>query len=821
MRTWALILTGLFVHIILFYSIFDIYFTSPLVHGMTPQVSSESPPAKRLVLFVADGLRADKFFEMDSDGKSRAPYLRTVIEETGAWGVSHTRVPTESRPGHVALIAGFYEDVSAVAKGWKENPVEFDSVFNESRYTWSWGSPDILPMFSKGASGDHVLTDQYPSELEDFADSDSSKLDTWVFDRVKALFERGRSERTLTEQLDQDKIVFFFHLLGIDTNGHAHKPHSREYLENIRLVDRGIKEITELIEDYYNNDGKTAYLMTADHGMTDWGSHGAGHPHETLTPLVAWGAGVRSPLTRPETSDEDPYSGDWNLRHLMRSDVEQADIAPLMACLIGIPYPLNSVGTLPIDYLNFDDRQKSQSLYANARQILSQYQIKMEQKKQTTLSMTFRPYSDLTPVIQAEMIRSINKLNQAGDYSAAINESKTLIHLALRGLSYYQTYDRFFLGVSIASGFIGWTLYILVLVVKEHTDVVRVRVKLVALDQPVLLGRKFIIGGYSAVGALVFILLSVQSLPWTYYLYCLLPVALWTVVTLNWYVLWDCYQRLKEASPTGVSVNLCLTVVMCILGLEILVAGFFYREVLSVGLVCMGVLPLISSPQRTDKVVCFGWMLSCLILAIFPMMPVVGRETNYYLVGTAGVLAIITGVLAVHRLKNFTTSSNHTYSTNYIQIVITALSVYVVLSTASSIQRKQGLPVVNQIFSWLILGVSLVIPVLSGTGVLHRLLTITLAYIPLYMLLSISHEGLFVVNLCYLLYFWLHLEDRISRHTGQIRQVGSVDFVPSIPSEIKQQRHLQLEDVRRAFYFVFLMLTGFFGTGNIASINRM
>jgi phosphatidylinositol glycan class N len=87
-------------------------------------------------MHAGDGLRADKLFQTYDDppfsaaqplpdiiGDQRhaqargipgrttpAPFIRGLIDSGKAeWGVSHTRVPTESRPGHVALIGGMYE----------------------------------------------------------------------------------------------------------------------------------------------------------------------------------------------------------------------------------------------------------------------------------------------------------------------------------------------------------------------------------------------------------------------------------------------------------------------------------------------------------------------------------------------------------------------------------------------------------------------------------------------------------------------------------------------------------------------------------------
>lgn len=54
-----------------------------------------------------------------------------------------------------------------------------------------------------------------------------------------------------------------------------------------------------------------------------------------------------------------------------------------------------------------------------------------------------------------------------------ISLCKTLINLALEGLSYYHTYDRLFLGLSIAVSFVGWTTYVILVIIKAHTNLTK------------------------------------------------------------------------------------------------------------------------------------------------------------------------------------------------------------------------------------------------------------------------------------------------------------------------------------------------------------
>ncbi|KAL4803977.1 Phosphatidylinositolglycan class N-domain-containing protein [Aspergillus unguis] len=843
-RTGFLTLAVVF-HLIYAYSIFDIYFVSPIVSGMGSFRVERDPgaeaPAKRLVLFVADGLRADKAFEptIDPDlpeGSANdepiylAPYIRSRVLSEGTFGISHTRVPTESRPGHVALIAGLYEDVSAVTTGWKLNPVDFDSVFNRSRHTWSWGSPDILLMFKEGAVPGRVEADTYGEELEDFT-SDATALDIWVFDKVKELFTAAKSDPELDAKLREDKVVFFLHLLGLDTTGHGYRPYSKEYLRNIKLVDEGVKQITQLVENFYGDD-KTAFVFTADHGMSDWGSHGDGHPDNTRTPLVAWGSGVARPR-KPEagglSGHEDGVSAKWNFDDVQRNDVAQADVAALMAYLAGLDFPTNSVGQLPLDYVDATPREKALAAFANTQEVLEMYNVKEEHKKATQLRyQPYKPFASGDEDSVKQHLDLIRELIDNGFYEDAIEKSADLFNTALEGLRYLQTYDWLFLRTIVTFGYLGWIAYALTTVIYLH----------------VLHGNSesnrttASIFFFSSVLVALFSIFLYQGSSWRYYFYGFFPVFFWEEVFSQRKALLAGREiLLGHVRSVGEHFSFGLQLLIFVGVLEALVHSYFQREIYTLCFVLGAFWPLAYGFEFLKKhlALCGTWAVGCLLMSTFTLLPANKVEDVTTITYGAGLM-LLTGILYLlfeddilgpdH--QHAAVSRNGSRNIMGLQLGMVLLATIVTRSSATSLQARQGLPVGNQVVGWGVLCASLLLPfghrLYPNSHYLHRLMIIFLTFSPTFIILTISYEGLFYFVFCLTLITWVRLEHASYIYTAKPQQrqekpAFSEKASTTVEGETYRFRTLSVSDARVALFFFFLLQSAFFSTGNIASIS--
>ncbi|KAM0793098.1 hypothetical protein ACM66B_000579 [Microbotryomycetes sp. NB124-2] len=841
---WFLCLSLAF-HFAYLGSIFDIYFKSPVTKGIAERYRVQDaqgrpwPLARRVVLIVGDGLRADKLFQtysnppfQDSDtlpaplndqghavvkergyeGRTTpAPFLRGLIQSGKArWGISHTRVPTESRPGHVALIGGMYEDVSAVTRGWTTNPVAFDSVFNQSSTTFSFGSPDILPMFKRGASDPgRVQAWSYGEEFEDFS-ADAVHLDVWCLDKLEQLLKDSNSP--FEERLKDRGVVFFLHLLGLDTTGHSYRPHGPEYHRNIRAVDQIVERTTKLVREFYGDDD-TAYVFTADHGMSSKGNHGDGEPDNTRTPLVVWGKGVGGDNS---DGDHDEYSRGWGLRGA-RMDVEQADVAVLMSVLGGLPIPANSAGRIPLSYLNASPEFKARAAFANAQQILAEFQVKQDVKAARSLS--FRPFPEL---VDAEDGRTRSIFSHQDDILAAINardyaraeaQSIELVDIGLRGLRYYQTYDWLILRSLVTAGYAGFIVYSAKYIIKRHV---------ISLSPSTTASSTFV----PALGLATFAALAsrffIEAAPPSYYVYALFPCFFWSSVLRDL----TPFQHLRKSRQFSVA-----GAVKGIIGsaavLQAMVFGYTSRQLFAYLLVGMALVwPLFGmSPgfRRAHFPLIISWTVSCLLLAVFPMLPVEkGESIPVILAGGASFLVLGQTSLKGLQMGGPTRrpkSATLKRTTDHlnIELLLTGVCMAVTAGSAHSLQMKRGLPLFNQVAGWVILVASVLTPILHGRPrgqpFMERLLVLLFAFAPAFVILSLSYETLFYSTLCTTLVVWLQLECTLA----EARRPKSV----SITTQASHVQHANItsDHIRIALFFLAFLHISFFGVGNVASIS--
>ncbi|KAJ3931272.1 MAG: Phosphatidylinositolglycan class N-domain-containing protein [Lentinula lateritia] len=852
----TLLLVGFVFHLIFIYSVFDCYFTSPVVHGMQAfNVSvNDKRLSKRVVLISADGLRADLLFESngfrgalppnDTEGIDVvAPYLHSIISNRGAYGVSHTRVPTESRPGHVAIIAGMYEDVSAVTKGWKVNPVEFDSVFNRSSGTWAFGSPDIVPMFTKSAQG-RVRERCYDESEEDFT-KDATALDFWVLERLRELLR----DNSFSESLHQSGVVFFLHLLGLDTTGHSYRPFSREYMHNIQVVDRIVREVEAMIEEFYGHDGDTSFVFTADHGMSVIGNHGDGHPDNTRTPYIVWGKGLRGPLADTGFSSHDAYSEGWEFRSssnelLYRRDIDQADLAPLMTALLGINWPVNSVGVVPVDLLNpFEingvaskvrgdgNKQdgewfKAQVKFVNAKVILEQYRVKHELKQ--THKLFYTPFPSLSGdryIRELDMLEEyiFSNSSEFSIHEKVNHHSERLIADALAGLHYLQTYERTLIRAMVSMAYTGWAAWAGSRVffplsskrVGSH-NIATVAIQFLSLT---------VLFGMSG-------MFWMEHAPWTYYLYLGFPVFFWnrvistlvTTITANPLPVSD-LLRLNRGTIFKTVRNALL--VTC--ALSCMVLGYTHRSIWSIGFVIIGVVwPLLQWDVKSRRSLgrkTWWWTISCLIAAVFPLLKV-NKEENLANIILGGLAALLVGGMILREIIILVPPPSDKKVVLVLvgaQSLLILVALLVTRSSVLSLQAKEGLPKWCQATGWSVLVISLLVtflPVLSidatapaAKQVLY--LRYLLGLTPLFIILSLSDETLFFVSYTFVMGLWAEVERVVSRPRIVAEDVNGTRG----GEEILSVYRFRADDLRIALFFLFFVQIAFFGTGNVASVS--
>ena len=151
--------------------------------------------------------------------------------------------PTESRPCHVSMFAGFREDPTNLYNGWTKNEKKFDSIFNRSTNAYMFGSVDIIELFDDYGKENHIHSYTYDLAYPKAQYLDKSYLDKWVLKKFKTFLNHRPEENPNT--------IYFFHLMGSDTNGHKHGAESKVYRNNVIIVDDIINEIETLFNRYY------------------------------------------------------------------------------------------------------------------------------------------------------------------------------------------------------------------------------------------------------------------------------------------------------------------------------------------------------------------------------------------------------------------------------------------------------------------------------------------------------------------------------------------------------------------------------------------
>ena len=312
--------------------------------------AARSAPFDRVIFMVVDALRSDFVYGNASSFHFTQNLIRSgaAVPFTG-----HASPPTITMPR-----------VKAITTGSVPSFVDLILNFAESDTTSTLKDQDtwLAQLRAKGGKLVHYGDDTWLRLFPDFFYRADGTTSFFVSDFTEV--DNNVTRHIPTELANDDWSVMTLHFLGLDHIGHKTGPKGPNMPAKQAEMDGIVGEIYTAMET--SDHLKSCLLvLLGDHGMNEGGNHGASSPGEVSTALTFISPKFKSAFegrSCPIDKAEDYQYYDT---------IEQSDVVPSLAALLGFPMPLNNLGVIIPQLLHLWTHQQDQYalLYENAEQI--------------------------------------------------------------------------------------------------------------------------------------------------------------------------------------------------------------------------------------------------------------------------------------------------------------------------------------------------------------------------------------------------------------------------------------------------------------------
>jgi hypothetical protein len=304
-----------------------VFFSHRSPKALTPVDAHAPALTRKVLLIVVDALRADTAFD-----PARMPHVAEAAGR-GASGVATSTSLSMTVPGVRAIGCGTASDYLDLFENWgavvTDKPNLLANLKQAGISTGIIGDKVWATMYRPWL--DMIQTETGLSAFEYYIHS-TEKPDRVHAERARKAFKDGSAPRFLV-----------VHFVGLDHAGHAWGPQSDRYAATARSMDAKIDGLIRAA------DAETTVVITSDHAITNRGGHGGSDAEARQTPLVMLGPGIR---------------------RMAGLTVDQVDLTPTLATLMGVPIPAQSTGRILHEVLEASSDERDRLLALNRDQLL-------------------------------------------------------------------------------------------------------------------------------------------------------------------------------------------------------------------------------------------------------------------------------------------------------------------------------------------------------------------------------------------------------------------------------------------------------------------